>query len=187
MKEGSIRKMRRAKGWYWRLGGVLLITVFMSGCPKKTPPPSETGPGGDFGSGGLREGNLPSPGDTTREKLQPGPEAAGPLRDIHFAYDAFELSSEARETLRSNSDWLKSNSQTKVEVEGHCDDRGTAEYNLALGAKRAKAARDYLISLGISVERLSTISYGEELPLCHEASESCWEQNRRAHFLVLNR
>jgi len=179
--------MRRARGWYWRLGCVLLITVFMSGCPKKTPPPSETGPGGGFGQPGFGEGNLPSPGDTTRGQLEHGPEQGGPLQDIHFAYDSFELSSEARDILRSNSDWLKGNSQAKVEVEGHCDERGTSEYNLALGAKRAKAARDYLVSLGISPERLSTISYGEELPLCHESTESCWEQNRRAHFLVLNR
>lgn len=179
--------MRSTSGWYWRISGVLLIALAVSGCPKKTPPPSETGPGGGFGQPGLGEGNLPSPGDTTREKLKPGPEAGGPLQDVHFAYDAFDLSSEARDILRSNNDWLKSNPQAKVEVEGHCDERGTSEYNLALGAKRAKAARDYLVSLGISVERLSTISYGEELPLCHEANESCWEQNRRAHFLVLNR
>ena len=158
----------------------------MSGCPKKTPPPSEIGPGGGPGSP-FGEGNLPSPGDTTKKYIEGGPEQGGPLHDIHFAFDSFALSSEARDILRSNNDWLKSNPQAKVEVEGHCDERGTSEYNLALGAKRAKAARDYLVSLGISPERLSTISYGEELPLCHESTESCWEQNRRAHFLVLNR
>lgn len=179
--------MWSTSGWYWRISGVLLIALAVSGCPKKAPPPSETGPSGSFGPPGLGEGNLPSPGDTTKRNVEIGPEAGGPLQDIHFAYDVFELSSEARETLRANSDWLKSNSQAKVEVEGHCDERGTAEYNLALGAKRAKAARDYLVSLGTSPERLSTISYGEELPLCHESTEGCWEQNRRAHFLVLNR
>jgi peptidoglycan-associated lipoprotein len=111
----------------------------------------------------------------------------GPLQDIHFGYDSFELSSESRETLRSNANWLQGNAQARIEVEGHCDERGTVEYNLALGAKRAKAARDYLVSLGVSPERLSTISYGEELPLCRESTESCWQENRRAHFLVLNR
>jgi peptidoglycan-associated lipoprotein len=165
----------------------LLIALAVSGCPKKTPPPSEIGSGGGLGPGTLGQENLPSPGDKTREYLEHGPEQGGPLQDIHFAFDSFELSSEARDTLRSNNDWLKGNSQAKVEVEGHCDERGTSEYNLALGAKRAKAARDYLVSLGTSPERLSTISYGEELPLCHESTESCWEQNRRAHFLVLNR
>ncbi|MBI3801405.1 MAG: peptidoglycan-associated lipoprotein Pal [Deltaproteobacteria bacterium] len=181
--------MRCARGWYWRLGCVLLVTVFISGCPKKTPPPSEVGgPGGGLGPGERGETNLPPPGDTTREHIEHGPgEEGGPLQDIHFAYDSFELSSEARETLRTNSDWLRNNSQAKIEIEGHCDDRGTAEYNLALGAKRAKAARDYLASLGISPERLSTISYGEELPSCREETESCWEQNRRAHFQLLTR
>jgi peptidoglycan-associated lipoprotein len=97
------------------------------------------------------------------------------------------LTGEAREILRTNADWMRSSAQSKVEVEGHCDERGTAEYNLALGAKRAKSARDYLVSLGVSPDRLSTISYGEELPLCREATESCWQENRRVHFLVLNR
>jgi peptidoglycan-associated lipoprotein len=186
MKEGSSRKMRCARGWYWRLGCVLLIAVFISGCPKKTPPPSEAGPGGGLWSG-LGEGNIPpSEGEITKGRIG-GQGEGGPLQDIHFAFDSFELPSEARDILRSNNDWLRSNLQAKVEVEGHCDERGTSEYNLALGAKRAKAARDYLVSLGTSPERLSTISYGEELPLCHESTESCWEQNRRAHFLVLNR
>ena len=118
--------MRSTSGWYWRISGVLLIALAVSGCPKKTPPPSEIGPSGGFGPSGVGQENLPSPGDTTRGNIEHGPEAGGPLRDIHFAFDSFELSSEARDILRSNSDWLKSNSQAKVEVEGHCDDRGTA-------------------------------------------------------------
>ncbi|HEV8716562.1 MAG TPA: peptidoglycan-associated lipoprotein Pal [Candidatus Binatia bacterium] len=178
--------MRCVSGWSWRFGCILLIAVFMSGCPKKTPPPSEIGPDGGLGPAPGESNLPPSEGDITRRRLENYGEG-GPLQDIHFAYDSFELSSEARDTLRVNSDWLRSNSQAKVEVEGHCDDRGTSEYNLALGAKRAKAARDYLVSLGVSPERLSTISYGEEVPLCHESTESCWAQNRRAHFLVLNR
>ena len=179
--------MRSARAWYWRIGGVVLIALAVSGCPKKTSPPSEPGPGGGFGPSGPVEGNIPAPGETTRRKIEGEPEKGSPLQDIHFAYDAFELPSEARETLRTNTNWLQDNSQAKVEIEGHCDERGTTEYNLALGAKRAKAARDYMVSLGVSPERLSTISYGEELPLCKESTESCWEQNRRAHFLVLNR
>jgi peptidoglycan-associated lipoprotein len=135
----------------------------------------------------MGERDLTPPGASTQDNIERGPQAGGPLGDIHFDYDSFELTSESRETLRTNADWMQSNSQAKVEVEGHCDDRGTAEYNLALGAKRAKAARDYLVSLGVSPDRLSTISYGEELPLCREASESCWQENRRVHFLVLNR
>jgi peptidoglycan-associated lipoprotein len=129
---------------------------------------------------------LPSAGETTRRQVEFGPERGGPLQDVHFAYDSYELSSAAQEALRANANWLESNPQARVEVEGHCDERGTVEYNLALGAKRARAARDYLVALGIAPEQLSTISYGEELPLCRDASESCWQQNRRAHFLVLN-
>ena len=79
---------------------------------------------------------------------------------------------------------MKRWTSTKVTVEGHCDERGTVEYNLALGAKRARAAKDYLVALGVSGDRLTTISYGEELPLCHENNESCWQQNRRAHVVM---
>ncbi|MEW6272606.1 MAG: peptidoglycan-associated lipoprotein Pal [Thermodesulfobacteriota bacterium] len=110
----------------------------------------------------------------------------GPLADVYFAYDSFELSDNAREILRTNADWLSENRQARVEIEGHCDSRGTVEYNLALGAKRANAARDYLASLGVSSDRITTISYGKELPVCQEETESCWAENRRAHFVVLN-
>jgi peptidoglycan-associated lipoprotein len=179
--------MRGIRGWYWRIGGVLLIALAVSGCPKKTPPPSEAGLGPGGPGPGMGERDLTAPGKSTERQVEYGPERGGPLQDIHFDYDSFDLTSEARETLRTNTNWLQSNSQARVEIEGHCDERGTAEYNLALGAKRAKAARDYLVSLGVSPERLSTISYGEELPLCRESTESCWAENRRAHFLVLNR
>lgn len=181
-KQGT---MQSAKAWRWWLGGALLIAFTVSGCPKKTPPPAETGPGGGYGTG-IGERTLPSPGDVSQGRIEGKIPEGGPLQDVRFAYDSFDLSSEAREALQANASWLQSNAQAKVEVEGHCDDRGTAEYNLALGAKRAKTARDYLVTLGIADERLSTISYGEELPLCREADESCWQQNRRAHFLVLN-
>jgi len=111
----------------------------------------------------------------------------GPLQDVLFEFDSYEISFDARTTLQTNAEWLRNNAQVRIEVEGHCDERGTVEYNLALGAKRAKAVRDYLVSLGISSDRLSTISYGEELPLCRDSTEDCWRQNRRVHFLVLTR
>lgn len=171
--------------WRWWLSGVLLVALTASGCPRKTPPPSEVSPGG-LGTPGMGETTLPSPGERTEDRLA-GKGEGGPLQDIQFAYDSFDLSSVARDTLRTNANWLQSNSQARVEVEGHCDERGTTEYNLALGAKRARAARDYLVTLGVAPDRLSTISYGEELPRCRESTESCWQQNRRTHFLVLNR
>src|SRR5215469_3578138 len=92
---------------------------------------------------------------------------------------------EALQTLKVNAEWLKRNPAARIEIEGHCDSRGTNEYNLALGAKRAQAAKDYLANLGISAERLSTISYGAEIPVCREQTESCWSQNRRARFVVI--
>jgi peptidoglycan-associated lipoprotein len=111
--------------------------------------------------------------------------AAGPLKDIYFEYDSADLRNDARETLRANADWLKKNPSARVEIEGHCDDRGTNEYNLALGAKRAQSAKNYLTTLGIAADRLSTISYGEEIPVCKEQNESCWRQNRRARFVII--
>jgi peptidoglycan-associated lipoprotein len=110
----------------------------------------------------------------------------GPLKDVHFAFDSYELDESARGVLRDNGNWIKDHGQAKVEVEGHCDERGTVEYNLALGAKRARAAKEYLVALGVSADRLTTISYGEELPLCHEHNEECWQKNRRTHFVVIS-
>ncbi len=112
-------------------------------------------------------------------------DANGPLKDIYFDFDSHNLNSEAREVLRANAAWLKSNAAARAEIEGHSDERGTNEYNLALGAKRAQTAKDFLATLGIVADRLSTISYGEELPVCKDASEGCWQRNRRARFVVL--
>jgi peptidoglycan-associated lipoprotein len=118
-----------------------------------------------------------------KETLGKGTEE-GPLRDVNFDFDRYDLRPDMREILKGHAAWLKANPQVSVEVEGHCDERGTSEYNLALGAKRAESAKRYLIDLGISPSTLSTISYGEELPLCREQNEACWAKNRRAHFVV---
>jgi peptidoglycan-associated lipoprotein len=112
-------------------------------------------------------------------------EGSGPLKDIYFDFDSHNLNADAREILRANANWLKSNSAARAEIEGHSDERGTNEYNLALGAKRAQTAKEFLATLGIGAERLSTISYGEEIPTCKDASENCWQRNRRARFVVL--
>ncbi len=182
---------------YWRILGVFLIALSVSGCPKQPQAPSESelgSPGGGqgLGPGGIQDRNLApeDPGARTRGRLEnegTDRNAGGPLSDVYFDYDAFDLSTEARNTLQSHANWLKNNSGVKVEIEGHCDERGTVEYNLALGAKRAKATRDYLANLGVDANQLSTISYGEELPSCKEATEDCWQQNRRAHFLLVGR
>jgi peptidoglycan-associated lipoprotein len=107
------------------------------------------------------------------------------LQRIQFAFDQHTLSDQARETLAGNAAWLKANPGARVVIEGHCDERGSDEYNLALGERRALAAQNYLVSLGIAASRLSTISYGEERPLTPGQSEEAWEQNRRAEFKVV--
>jgi peptidoglycan-associated lipoprotein len=111
--------------------------------------------------------------------------SGGRFEEVYFAYDSADLDSAGTEATRANADLLR-NESGKVEIEGHCDDRGTAEYNLALGARRAKSIRDALVALGIKSSRLSSVSYGEELPVCHEASESCWGRNRRGHIVDLS-
>jgi len=107
----------------------------------------------------------------------------GYLKDAFFDYNKSDLRDDARTALSANAEWLKAHTNWQFLIEGHCDDRGTTEYNLALGDKRANAARDYLVSLGIDSARIRTVSYGKERPFCTEETEDCWQQNRRAHFL----
>jgi peptidoglycan-associated lipoprotein len=109
--------------------------------------------------------------------------AAG-LRDVLFGYDSWTISEDGRQALSRDADWMKSNPSALVKVEGHCDERGTSAYNLVLGEKRAKSARNYLVELGVGANRLSVVSYGKERPFCNEHSESCYQQNRRGHLVV---
>jgi peptidoglycan-associated lipoprotein len=106
------------------------------------------------------------------------------LRDVYFDFDRYDVRNGDKGTLDENAKWLKSNQNALLLIEGHSDERGTNEYNLALGERRAKATRDYLVSAGIDAGRITVISYGEERPTCTEKAESCWAKNRRAHFLV---
>lgn len=103
--------------------------------------------------------------------------------NIHFDFDKYTIREDAKPTLKSVADWLIKNRDAKMILEGHCDDRGTNEYNLALGEKRAKSARDYIVSAGVTKNRLDTISYGEEKPLCKEQTEDCYQKNRRVQFV----
>ena len=110
--------------------------------------------------------------------------AEKPLGDVFFLYDSATISDEGRATLQKNMEWLRKWTGTRVLVEGHCDNRGTPEYNLALGEQRAASVRDYLVSLGLPAERVTIVSKGEEQPFCNEDAESCFSQNRRGHFLI---
>jgi len=177
----------------------ILAFTLASCAPSATPGPesgagssgaaSAGSPGAGAGEGARGGAGESDTGASSLKQLQEGKSpvtpASSPMKDIYFGFDRYDLSSDARTILRANADWLKNNSTARVEIEGHCDDRGTNEYNLALGAKRAQAAREYLTTLGVAAARLSTISYGEEIPVCKEASESCWSQNRRARFVIL--
>ena len=109
---------------------------------------------------------------------------AGPLKDIYFGFDQYDLRANVRDTLKANAEWLKGKPSAEVEIEGHCDERGTDEYNLALGAKRAQAAKDYLVTLGVPGTRITTISYGKELTVCQEHTDDCWQKNRHDRFVV---
>jgi peptidoglycan-associated lipoprotein len=106
------------------------------------------------------------------------------LKDVYYQFDSVELVAEAQEVLKNNAEWMKMNPKARVEVEGHCDDLGSAEYNLALGAKRAQVAKDFLVSEGVASDRLVTISYGKEAPACFEQTEECRVKNRRARFVM---
>ena len=168
-----------------RVAAVMMMAAALvaGGCAKKKQhtldeTTSTYGPGGAGGESGLASG-----GSLDRFKRGLGPEEGGVLKDVHFAFDRYDLDATARDILAANAEWLKDNPRAHTEIEGHCDERGTVEYNLALGARRAKAVKDYLVTLGISADRLSTISYGEELPLCRDPSESCYARNRRVHFV----
>jgi peptidoglycan-associated lipoprotein len=111
-------------------------------------------------------------------------ERMGLLSEIHFDLDSADIREGDKQILTKNADALKKFDFLRVTIEGHCDERGTVEYNLALGERRAKAALDYLVSLGVGADRLKTVSYGKEVPLCQQASEDCWARNRRDHFAV---
>jgi peptidoglycan-associated lipoprotein len=107
--------------------------------------------------------------------------------DVHFDFDKSEVRDSEKPVLQKNADTLKKFDFLKIKIEGHCDEKGSVEYNLALGERRAKAALDYLVGLGVGADRLQTASYGKEVPLCTEHTEDCWAQNRRAHFAVIGK
>lgn len=171
-------------GWIHRLGATALLVaaITLAGCASQKPAAGAGANGG--ANGGVGQEGV---GGSSLQQLQKGSlgsEGQGPLGDIHFDFNDATVRPQDSDILKTNADWLQKNPNTRVQVEGHCDDRGSAEYNLGLGAKRAQATKDYLETLGLAANRISTISYGKELPLCTEETEDCWQQNRRGHFVV---
>jgi len=162
----------RRLGRFAAIAAAAMMLAMVAGCSSKQ---SGAGAGTPGGPGGIGTNELGANGGTSLERFKTGQLGAngqGPL------------SAQDGEILKSNADWMGKNSAARVQIEGHCDNRGSEEYNIALGAKRAQAAKDYLETLGVTADRMSTISYGKELPVCTEDTDECWAQNRRDHFVV---
>ena len=169
---------------------VLSLVFFISGCAKKGVEqveeiaPPETGattqaPSMEIEMPETEEGVAVAAGPTIEEEIANFQE-----RNIYFDFDKFSLTPDARKTLAEKASFLNAHPEIKIKIEGHCDERGTREYNLALGERRAKSAQDYLVFLGINPARVSTISYGEEMPVDPGHNEEAWTKNRRAQFVV---
>jgi len=180
---------------------LLLVGLIISGCAKQpattaatagpapAPAPRAAAPGpaptaaAPAESGAAAGSAAAAPASTARPSLKEFVAVAA-LKDVFFEFDKYDIRAEDAKTLDANAIWLKANAENLVLIEGHCDERGTNEYNLALGERRAKAAMNYLVSQGVQANRITIISYGEERPVCNEKNESCLGKNRRAHFLV---
>ena len=186
------------KGMMVFVVAMLAFTVGLTGCKKKDPKQptdmdieatpvevdtqdvSQTAPP-------PQQDQTPDPWAEDLQTVTNTAREQGLIGDVYYAFDQYDLSAESRDRLAKNARFMQEHPEFIFTIEGHADERGTNEYNLALGDRRASAARDYLVSLGIDEARLRTVSYGEERPFCSQSDESCWQQNRRAHFLVTGR
>ncbi len=173
--------MRRSPGIATlALAAFLAATMMVLGCSSQKkvatpPPPAPSTPE-------EKPAPPPPPPPPTTEKPAPPPQIS--LEDAFFDFDEASLRADAKAALEDDAKYMEQNAGTNVIIEGHCDERGSVEYNLALGERRAKAAMDYLVSYGISAGRITTISYGKERPFASGHDESAWAQNRRAHFVA---
>jgi len=143
-----------------------------------------TGPGGTAEASARVTVNAPPP-PPPPARMSMEEAFAQRVRDAHFDFDKADVRPDARVALTQNAEFLREYAQARVLIEGHCDERGSTEYNIGLGDRRANAARDFLVSLGISADRVQMVSYGKERPVCTESNEDCWQRNRRAHFVLL--
>ena len=147
----------------------LSAALLLAACTTK--PTNEGPPPGPMTSGGSTQSNI-APGSAEDFRVNVGD-------TVHFDFDRFDVREEDRALLQRQAAWLAKYPSVRVTIEGHCDERGTREYNIALGARRANAVKEYLVSIGVSSARVDTTSYGKERPICTESTESCWAQNRR--------
>jgi peptidoglycan-associated lipoprotein len=183
-----------------RLVMVALLLVAVAACAKQQPPVARPAPPPATGTTGVPTPPLPPEPVSEPVPVPPMPEEDeidtrslddlnrdSPLQPVFFGYDASEITPEAQAALQANAALLRKYPTWQITIEGHCDERGTAEYNLALGERRAATARDYLVSLGISADRLRMVSYGKEFPFEPGSNEGAWAKNRRAHFVITAR
>jgi peptidoglycan-associated lipoprotein len=171
---------------------VALLAVLPFAACKKTPPPAPPAPPP---AAPATPPPAPQPSATETVPIEDeytrlrnmdsaAIEQMGLLADIHFEYDKADIREADRPLLAKNAEALKKFDFLRITIEGHCDERGTVEYNLNLGERRSRAAHEYLVSLGVPADRLKTVSYGKEVPVCQQSNEECWGRNRRAHFAV---
>jgi peptidoglycan-associated lipoprotein len=165
-------------------------TVAPQGSTKVTPMDSTTytitasGPGGSASSSTRVTVATPPPPPPPVQNATMEEMFLKEVQDAYFDLDKADIRSDARAALAKTADFLRNYPQVRVVIEGHCDERGSTEYNLALGDRRAAAVKEYLVSLGIGADRMSTVSYGKEKPFCMESNEDCWQRNRRGHFVM---
>ena len=187
----------------WLPAIVLLVAVTLNACSRKVPPPAPPPPApppvatapappppppapprATVPPPPVQPPGPPSEEDVFAKKTLDQLNAEAPLADVQFDYDQFAVRDDQRAALQRNADYLRRWTSVRVSIEGHADLRGTNEYNLALGERRANSVRDYLTGLGLAADRFAVVSKGEETPLCTEDSEACHERNRRAHFVI---
>ena len=188
--------MKHRLTWFLALIVTLIVTV--SACSKKVPPPAPAPPPPPAVPAAPPApppppAPAPAPPSTPRalteeevfsRKSVDQLNAEKPLTDAYFDYDKSDLREDGRASLQKDAQYLKKWSSIVVSIEGHCDSRGSSEYNLALGSRRATVVKDYLVSLGMAANRITVVSKGKEQPFCGEESEACWQQNRRGHFII---
>ena len=164
--------------------------VTAQGSTKVTPSDSTTytitasGPGGSADASARVTVNAPAPPPPPEEKPDVAALFVQEVKDAYFDFNKADIRDDARTALGQTADFLRKYPEVKVTIEGHCDNRGSTEYNLVLGDRRAAAVKAYLVSLGISADRINTVSYGKEKPFCTEDNEECWQSNRRGHFVM---
>jgi peptidoglycan-associated lipoprotein len=142
--------------------------------PKEAPAPQEE----------AKPEAAPAPAPAKEEVKERAAAAAEGVQPIYFDFDKSFIRDDAKPVMKANAEWLKANPKVKIKIEGNCDERGTIEYNQALGQRRATSAKKYLTDMGIAASRISLISYGKEKPICRESNETCWQKNRRDDFVV---